>query len=244
MVDPPNHDREEDRALNDWSRPSVQTLSDHVAKAILGRIASGALKAGDRLPSQRDLAQTFEVGMSVVREAIQRLQALHVVDAEHGSGTTIRPFHWLPLIYDPSLVGMAVKHIGIADLWEARRLLEGQIVHLAAARATEENLAEIHAVLDQAERCPPDYEAHFALNRDFHLAIARAARNVVLFDLVAPLLKLRVEGEGDRRDIARAIESWSAHRLLYDALESRDPAAVERAILNHFEGWSPLGDAT
>ncbi len=228
--------------MTDWARPTVQTLSDHVAKAILTRIATGGIRAGDRLPSQRELAQTFDVGMSVVREAIQRLQALHVVDAEHGSGTTVRPFHWLPLIYDPSLSRMAVQHIGIADLWEARRLVEGQIVHLAAARATPEDLAEIHAVIDRAGRCADDYDAHVALNREFHLAVARAAKNVVLLDLVAPLLDLRVDGEGDRRDIARAVESWSAHRLIYEALVSRDKAAVERAITHHFDAWTPLGD--
>ena len=180
--------------------------------------------------------------MSVIREAIQRLQALHVVDAEPGSGTTVRPFHWLPLIYDPSLSRMAIAHIGAADLWEARRLLEGQIVHLAALRATPADLSEIHAVIDRADRGAEDYDAHVALNRAFHLAVARAAKNVVLLDLVAPLLDIRVDGEGDRRDIARAVESWSAHRLIYEALASRDRAAVERAVEHHFEAWSPLGD--
>jgi GntR family transcriptional repressor for pyruvate dehydrogenase complex len=228
--------------VNDWSRPNVQTLSDHVAQAILKRIASGGIRAGDRLPSQRELAQTFDVGMSVIREAIQRLQAVHVVDAEPGSGTTVRPFHWLPLIYDPALAAMAIRHIGTADLWEARRLLEGQIVHLAAARATADDLAEIRAVIEQADHCPEIYDTHVALNRAFHLAVARAAKNVVLLDLVAPLLSIRVDGEGDRRDIARAIDSWSAHRLIYEALASRDKAAVERAVAHHFEAWSPLGD--
>lgn len=224
-----------------WGRPATQTLSDHVARAILESIAAGQIQPGDRLPPQRALAQTFDVGMSVIREAIQRLEALHVVDAEPGSGTTIRPFRWLPLIYDPSLFQMAVERIGIADLWEARRLLEGQIVHLAVQRATDADLAAIEDVLRQAEAGPDDYDCHHILNREFHLALARAAKNQVLEDLVAPLLDIRFGGVvGHRFSKPRSEGAWEAHRRIFDALVARDVAAIEAAIVHHFEEWPPL----
>ena len=149
-----------------WPSPVVHSLPDQVAQAILQRIATGELLPGHRLPSQRDLAQSMGVGLAVIREAVQRLGALNIVEATHGSGTVVRPFRWIPLIYDPSLFLMAVQHIGVRDLWEARRLLEGQIVRLAAERATEANLTAMRAVLARANPLPGDYDSSQALNRE------------------------------------------------------------------------------
>ena len=140
-----------------WPKPVAQSLPDQVAELIVQRIATGELSAGHRLPSQRRLAQSMGVGLAVVREAVKRLEALSILGATHGSGTVVRPFRWMPLLYDPSLFLLAVKRIGIRDLWETRRLLEGQIARLAAERATAENLKEIRAVLERAIPLPLDY---------------------------------------------------------------------------------------
>ena len=134
-----------------WPKPVAQSLPDQVAELIVQRIATGELAAGHRLPSQRHLAQSMGVGLAVVREAVKRLETLNILGATHGSGTVVCPFRWMPLLYDPSLFLLAVKRIGIRDLWETRRILEGQIVRLAAERATEENLKEVRAILDRAD---------------------------------------------------------------------------------------------
>lgn len=218
-----------------WPKPVVQTLPDFVAQAILQRIATGDLEPGQRLPAQRDLAQSMGVGLAVVREAVQRLQALNIVEATHGSGTVVRPFRWIPLIYDPSLFLMAVQRIGVRDLWESRRLIEGQIARLAAERATDANLAAIRAVLDRADPLPADYAASQALNREFHLAVARAAQNVVLEDLLAPLLDVRVEGAEHRFDRKHCRATWEAHERIYEALAARSAQRAETAIKRHFE---------
>jgi GntR family transcriptional repressor for pyruvate dehydrogenase complex len=157
-----------------WPKPVAQSLPDQVAELIVQRIATGELSAGHRLPSQRQLAQSMGVGLAVVREAVKRLEALSILGATHGSGTVVRPFRWMPLLYDPSLFLLAVKRIGIRDLWETRRILEGQIARLAAERATQENLNEIRAVLDRAIPLPLDYAVSQVLNREFHIAVARA----------------------------------------------------------------------
>ena len=222
-----------------WARPTIQTLADQVARAILQKIAAGVLRPGDRLPPQRELSQSFEVGMSVIREAIQRLEALHVVDPGPGTGTLIRPFRWLPLIYDPTLSDMAIRRIGAADLWESRRLLEAQVGRLAATRATAADLAAIEAVLDAAGECP-DYEHHYVQNRAFHLALARAARNVVLEDLLAPLVDIRFSDfVGHHFDAAHSLGAWAAHRRIFWALVARDPVEIEAAISHHFDDWAP-----
>ena len=72
-----------------WAKPVTNTLGDQVTDAILQRIAKGDFKPGMALPPQRELASELGVGLAVVREAIQRLQVLHVVRTRHGSGTLI-----------------------------------------------------------------------------------------------------------------------------------------------------------
>lgn len=223
----------------DWPTAVVQTLPDQVAQMILARIAAGELSPGHRLPAQRDLAQSMGVGLAVIREAIQRLAALNVVEASHGSGTVVRNFRWMPLIYDPTMFQLAMQRIGILDLWEARRLLEGQIIRLAAERATQADLDAMHAILERAKPLPTDYEASLALNREFHIALARAGRNAVLVDLLEPLLDVRTEGAGRRfsRDISG--KTWEAHQRIYRAVLSRDLKQADKAIHFHF-GVGPI----
>lgn len=218
-----------------WPSHTVQSLPDQVAHTILQRIATGELRPGHRLPSQRELARAMGVGLAVVREAVQRLTALNVLEATHGSGTVVQPFRWIPLIFDPSLFELAVRRIGVADLWEARRLLEGQIIRLAAERATEANLEAIRAVLERAEPLPVGYDDSKRLNREFHLAIARAAQNQVLEDLVAPLLDVHVEGAGERFTPEISKRTWGAHWAMFDAVAAGDVAAADRAIQAHFQ---------
>ncbi|MGH8033376.1 MAG: FadR/GntR family transcriptional regulator [Luteimonas sp.] len=213
----------------------MQTLPDQVAQAILQRISTGDLLPGHRLPAQRELAQSMGVGLAVIREAVQRLLALNIVESTHGSGTVIRPFRWMPLIYDPALFHLAVQRMGVRDLWEARRLLEGQLIRLAAARATPGNLAAMRAVLKRADPLPTSYEASQALNREFHLALARAAQNLVLEDLVAPLLDVRFEGTAHRFSREHSRRTWDAHHSIYRAVAARDLRAADRAIQRHFQ---------
>lgn len=217
-----------------WPSPTIQTLPDQVAQTILKRIASGELVPGSRLPPQRELAQSMRVGLAVIREAVQRLAALNVVEANHGSGTVIRPFRWMPLIYDPALFHLAMQRIGIRDLWEARRVLEGQIIQLAAERATKADIDAMAAIIRRAEPLPLDYAASQELNREFHLALARASKNAVLEDLLSPLLDVHTEGAERRFSAEFCKKTWDAHQEILDAVESRDPAASARAISDHF----------
>jgi len=217
-----------------FPKPVAQSLPAQVAALIMQRVASGELASGHKLPSQRQLAQSMGVGLAVVREAVKRLEALNVLDATHGSGTVVQPFRWMPLIYDQSLFALAMKRIGIRDLWETRRLLEGQIVRLAAERAREDNLAEIRAVLERAKPLPLDYDDSSALNREFHIAVAKASHNTVLIDLLTPLVDIHFQGIAHHftADVCR--RTWEAHTAIYRAVAKHDVAAAERAMRDHF----------
>jgi GntR family transcriptional repressor for pyruvate dehydrogenase complex len=217
-----------------WPKPVAQSLPDQVAELIVKRIADDSLEPGHRLPSQRHLARSMGVGLAVVREAVKRLEALDIVGATHGSGTVVRPFRWMPLIYDRSLFTVAARRIGIRDLWETRRLLEGQIVRLAAERATDENIQSIRTVLDRADPLPTDYGESQDLNREFHLAVAEASQNPVLIDLLRPLVDVHVEGIAHHFTVDMSRRTWAAHRAIYEAVAAGDVHAAETAMRDHF----------
>lgn len=217
-----------------WPKPAARSLPEQVAEAILGRITSGHLQPGSRLPPQRELAEAMGVGLAVIREAVKRLEALNVVEATQGSGTVIRPIRWVPLMYDPNLFPLAVQRIGVRDLWEVRRLLEAQGIRLAVQRATEDDLESMRAVLKSADPLPLEYETSQALNREFHLALARATQNVMLESILAPLLNVRVPGAERQFTRDHCRRTWAAHEQIYDAVERRDLVAADRAIIAHF----------
>jgi len=218
-----------------WSKPAVQSLPDQVGRAILERIASGALKPGQHLPSQRNLARSLGVGLAVVREAIQRLEALNVLETSHGRGCVVLPFRWTHLLFDPAVVPMAVHHLGVRDVWETRRLIEAQIIRLAAQRCSEDNLAELREILSRAEPLPATYAQTQALNCEFHLAVAAAAQNAVLRDILEPLLNLQVEAAKHDFSAKRCREAWQAHWRMYEAIAAHDLDLADSAIEHHFQ---------
>jgi GntR family transcriptional repressor for pyruvate dehydrogenase complex len=220
--------------------PSVETLPEQVAKSILGRIASGELRPGDQLPPHRELARLFDVGLSVVREAIQRLEVLKILETRQGIGTVVRPFQWMQLIYDPDLFMVGHDLIKAEEFWEARHAIERETIRLAVLRATAADLAAMAEVLEAAVPDPTDHDVHMGLNRAFHLAIARASGNGVLVDILAPLLDVRLPWAARNFSTIRAQEAWAVHRQMYRAIVAGDVQAAFSAIEAHAEVGSTL----
>lgn len=218
-----------------WPKPTFLSLPDQVTKAILSQIISGRLKSDDALPPQRELARSMNVALSVIREAIQRLEALGVVRARRGMGTFVQPLNWVKVMSDESLLRAAFDGLIGTELWETRHVIEREIVRLATMRRTPESLAVIEEVLLRAEPPPVDYQRNLELNREFHLAVAKAAGNAVLEDFLAPLLGLPLIGVAETFDEARSQRVWEAHRLIYDAISVGDVAAAEAAMDAHLK---------
>ena len=216
-----------------WCQPVFQTLPEQVAKTILGRIASGELKPGDQLPPQRELARGFNVGLSVVREAIQRLEVLKILATRQGVGTEVRPFRWMQLIYDPDLFMVGLDLIQAKEFWEARHGIERETLRLATLRAGPEELGAMQAILAQATPAPTDHDRHMELNRAFHLAIARAADNTVLEDILAPLLSVRLPFASRGFNAERARLAWEVHGDMYQAILAGDTARAAEALETH-----------
>ncbi|TWB11569.1 GntR family transcriptional regulator [Nitrospirillum amazonense] len=208
-----------------------QRLYRQVADAIAADIRRGVYAAGQRLPSERDLAETFDVSRPTVREAMITLEILGLVEARHGSGIYVT--EQLP----PSEAA-AELDIGAFELTEARRLVEGEVAALAATTITDEELAELNALLreigEENERNAVGEQA----DRRFHLTIARASRNTALVGVVEQLWDMRYKSPLCMAMLERARTVGDhprveEHQRIVQSLAARDPQAARAAMRDH-----------
>ena len=206
-------------------------LYRRIADSIAEEIEGGNYKVGDRLPTERELAEQFGVSRPTLREAMIALEMLGMVEARHGLGIYVtggaRP---MTTSWD--------FEIGAFELIEARRLFEGEAAALAATTIDDEDLAELERLLammtSQEEIKGEDAD------RDFHLLIARATGNGAIAATVENLWELRNRSPLARNILMRArglgLEPRAnEHRRVLDALRARDPVAARQAMRDHLE---------
>ena len=214
----------------------VQTsrLYEQIVQQIEESILKGALKGGDQLPSERELATQFGVSRTAVREAVKALHEKGLVEAQPGRGTFVtkgspqamrQTLDWILRVAQPE---------GTAHVVEVREILEPEIAALAAARANEEavvSLREAVAVMDNAKRDP---DAFIEADLDFHLALAEAAGNPLILSLIDSIVAVlrdqrmrifQVEGGPERGQYH--------HKKILEAVEHRDPEGARDAMRAH-----------
>jgi GntR family transcriptional repressor for pyruvate dehydrogenase complex len=215
------------------SPAETRKLYQQVAAAISEAIASGLYPKGQRLPSERDLAEEFGVSRPTIREAMLALEIRGMVEARHGSGvyvTNAAPDPAQPPELD----------ISAFELTEARALFEGEAAALAATIITDEELETLEKILaDMVEENAGDGRGEQA-DRRFHLAIAEATRNAAIVSVIETLWDARYRSPlcGHMLNRARAVgvkPRIDEHRRLLDALKARDPQQARRAMREHLE---------
>ena len=203
-----------------------------VAAALTKAIADGAYKPGDRLPSERDLAEQFKVSRPTVREAVIALDMQGLLEARHGSGIYVTAFK--PTNQAPDL------DIGAFELTEARRLFEGEAAALAATAITDEEISELERLIREIKNENKRREPGEKADRDFHIAIAKATRNGAIVNVIAHLWDLRERSPLSRTILQRARAEGvqpivDEHQRILEALRARDPAASRKAMRAHLE---------
>lgn len=212
--------------------PRSARLYQHVAERLARAIASGAYRPGDRLPAERDLAQTYSVSRPTVREAIIALELDGLVEVRVGSGVYV-------IRSERNDAPQIARDIGAFELTEARLLVEGEVAALAASQISDEEIAELEALLDEMERANrKSAGAGELVDRQFHETIARATRNSALLQTVEHLWTVRNRSP----QVLKLLEKTRAkgyvpvigeHRAILAALRARDPNAARAAMRDH-----------
>ena len=196
-------------------------------------IDQGKLKAGDRLPSERELAETFRVSRSSVREAIKTLENEGMVVTRPGSGTFLTAVNVEAII--PSLASLLSRgKDALIDLFEMRCLVEPSIAALAAERATPADILRLKEICtEQARQLHRDISAVDS-DAEFHLTIGRATHNSALQRLVASIVEiLKPIRQKSLQTPGRAHKSLASHRAILVAIERHDSELARQAMQQH-----------
>jgi len=222
---------------------AVQRLSDTIAHELERRILEGALKPGDRLQPERDLAAELGVSRPSLREAIQKLISKGLLTSRQGGGT------WVTDRLDAGFTDpwgeMLRQHPNLqTDLLEFRRVLESEAAAMAARRATDadlEGIGEAYARVEALFAEGPSatvFEEQVKADLAFHQTIAEAAHNVMFGHLTASLFRVTHDNiDLNLRHLRRLDGDWlelrDQHAAIWDAVKRRDPAAAQAAVRRH-----------
>ncbi len=211
-------------------------VNESIVRAIQDQIRRGELKAGDRLPPERQLASMFAASRSSVREALRVLELSGLVHSRHGEGNFVTEALAAGAL---TLVDFLERQrAGLLDLSEARKVFEPYLASVAASRATADNLEELRRAAGEEEKHlrAGQPQAAFRADRAFHQAVAAATGNQTLVTLHSYLSDLVAAGrrEALENDVRRAQSAFD-HRRVYQAIARRDGAAARAAMLRHLE---------
>ena len=211
-------------------RPRVpstrRTLSQQVREEILAGIASGRWKPGDYLPTQEELIAIFGVSRTPIREAMQSLSTLGVVEISARRGAVVRA---LPVetVIDMAVLSGSMDPAGsLDDVLEFRHEIEGATAELASLNATEEDLELLRALHEQGRQCldAVDREGFRDLDVRLHTAIAEASGNVVFHAVSRVISGLLVQQRTAVGNIPGASEqAYAEHEAILEAIAARDP---------------------
>ncbi len=204
-----------------------------VATRLLDLFTSGSISPGTRLPPERQLAARLEVGRSAVREALAALEILGIVDVRPGSGTYLRGTA-SDLLPQTLRWGLLIGQKNTGELLELRSGLEIYVARLAAGRATGGEIAELSASLRRMTASVSDLKAFARADADFHNALAAAAGNDTLVDMLHVVRSLlQVYADRAVHDEAAARLAIDEHEAVFRAVEGRDADAAASAMAVH-----------
>jgi GntR family transcriptional repressor for pyruvate dehydrogenase complex len=211
-------------------------LYEQIVQQIEDSILNGTLKAGDQLPSERDLALKFGVSRTAVREAVKALHEKGLVEAYSGRGTFITNGTSQAVTQSINLMMRIDQIEGSENLAQVRQILEPEIAALAATRIQEPQLALMREAFTVMNSALKDPDAYIEADLDFHLALAEAAENPLILSLLDSIvgllreqrLKIFFHESGPER-------GQYHHARILAAIEKRDPDASRAAMREHLE---------
>jgi len=216
-----------------------ETLSEQVALQLLDAIRTQHLRPGMLLPSETRLSAEYSVSRQVIREALRSLQGKGVLTIMNGRGAVVRPIDREAFSFAFARAIQIDTH-SLFELMEVRLALEVECARLAATRRTTEDLAELHQVTAQMRSHLHDEDAYGALDLAFHLLIARASRNAMLYHLLDSIREASSDaiqvGLRSQRSEEQLHHMQESHEAILYEVERRRPAAAGLIMEQHLAG--------
>lgn len=226
--------------MNVISEPIVRKkLSDEVFARLKQMIETGELKAGDEMPSERELMERYGVGRPAIREAMQALAGKGLVEISQGERAKVLRITAESIIRQvdlPAKLMLSGSSDTLEHLKNARIFFERGMVREAAARADPTHIAELRALLDKQKQSLGDADAFIDADMEFHQCIALISGNPI-FAAVSGAMLGWLKSYHTEMLIWTGRENFtlSEHEEIIRAIESRDADLAEQAMVKHLE---------
>ena len=212
-----------------------ENLSKRIIGAIKNHILQNGLMPGDRLATEREMAEAFGVSRASVREAVKILEAIGVLEARPKHGISVREFDPQALFKYLSFVPSINKKT-IIEMYELRRAVDIGIVEMVIERVTEDQLKamgqHLEAMREALER-PVEFYTH---DWAFHFATYEATGNLATQALGRVLSEFFVTAHREWWDWESIdLEHFQNHERIFLALKARDPNGMRQAVWDHFD---------
>ncbi len=226
--------------------PRKITLVASIVEQLVEHIQNGTLQPGDKLPSERQLIQMLGVGRSSVREALQGLVMMGLVEVRPGQGSYVKSnlHSFIPDLSKPGLSDNLQREMRL-QLIEARRMIEIEIAAQAAVRAKPQQIELWRATFDDYVRYIDDFgdPRYLAAHADFHLSLADMSQNPFNVMLANAAIRAVPQTLREREfsfpksiDLQQLRDSQvKLHRDILDAVANGDPEAAKAALLAHMD---------
>ena len=208
-------------------------LRDQVADMLLDMILSGDYGEGDRLPPERVLVEQLGVSRTVVREALNLLEARGILSIEHGRGAVVSS-NGAHVLHNGLGILLRMEPSALWELMEIRKALEVEVAGLAAERATPEDTEIMRAVLDRMRENINAPEGYVDADVEFHDLLVRSARNRVLLMMMEPIVDLLLSSRrmtGSK--VANAKRALRAHEAILKKVKAKDVEGARIEMRKH-----------
>jgi DNA-binding FadR family transcriptional regulator len=220
--------------MEEYEAIHSERLYSKIVDQIQRRVLAGELKVGDHLPSERELADQFQVSRTAVREAVKALSEKGLVQVFPGRGTFITNATSRAVRHSLGMLMKIGQADGTRDLVEVREIFEPEIAALAAVRAGEEHIAAMQEAVALMDNSLDDAEKFIEADLDFHLALAEASQNVLILTLIDSFVDLLRE---QRMRIFHTVEGpehgQAHHKCILEAIIRHDPQAARQEMRAH-----------
>lgn len=217
----------------------VKKTYEKVSESILAMIKQGSLQPGDRLESIEQLAKSFGVSRSAVREALSGLRTMGIVTMRQGEGTYVKEFDSFKYSL-PVSTAFLMKHEDVKELYALRKILEAGAAELAAEHRSEQDLVAMEEAIEAMKRAKGAGENGEKADIRFHLTIAKASANSMLMNLMNDISDIMTETITETRRLLihtedRASALIAEHKLIFKAIKEQQPEKARKHMFNHLE---------
>lgn len=212
-------------------------IYEEISDIILAEIKSGKLKPGDKLPAITKLADSYGVSQASVREALNRLKVLEVIEVKHGHGSFVN--QQMPLGFEQNFE--IITKADIANLLDLRKIIEVGCARSACEKAEQKDLKKMENTLQKMWTAVENNELGEQADYDFHMAIAEATGNPLLINLMEDVSDTMIRTMKETRRIwlyetKKSIQKiYDEHKLILKAIKDKDEEAAARNMYRHLK---------